>query len=82
MRLEQVPGGLRLAGWHAGQLVRAAPVLELRDLPALMAEAAEKALLAPPLLDSEAHAGQGAHRREPRALRRAARRAARGAARR
>jgi hypothetical protein len=51
IRLEKVPGGLRLAGWHAGQLVRDAPVLELRDLPALLAEAVEKELLAPVGLD-------------------------------
>lgn len=51
IRLEKVPGGLRLAGWHAGQLVRGAPVLELRDLPALLAEAVEMELLAPVGLD-------------------------------
>ncbi len=65
VRLEKVPGGLRLAGWHAGQLVRGAPVLELRDLPALMAEAAGKDLLTPPLLGSEAETGQGAHGASP-----------------
>ena len=47
IRLEKVPGGLRLAGWQAGQLLREAPVLELRDLPALLAEASQKELLAP-----------------------------------
>jgi hypothetical protein len=58
IRLEKVPGGLRLAGWHAGQLVRGAPVLELRDLPALLDEAAQKELLAPVGLDAGAEAGQ------------------------
>ena len=36
VRLEKVPGGLRLASWHAGQLVKDAPVLALGDLPALL----------------------------------------------
>ena len=58
LRLEKVPGGLRLAAWHAGQLVRAAPVLELRDLPGLLADAAEKDLLALPALGSEAEPSQ------------------------
>ena len=48
VRLEKVPGGLRLASWHGGQLVRGAPVLGLEDLPALLAEAAERELLDPP----------------------------------
>jgi hypothetical protein len=66
IRLEKVPGGLRLAGWHAGQLVRGAPVLELRDLPALLAEAVEKELLAPVGLDGDsAEAGGDAHGASP-----------------
>jgi hypothetical protein len=65
IRLERVPGGLRLAGWHAGQLVRGAPVLELRDLPALLAEAAHKELLAPVGIDAGAEAGHGAHGASP-----------------
>ena len=52
IRLEKVPGGLRLAGWHAGQLMREAPVLDLRDLPALLAEAGQKELLGPLELDA------------------------------
>ena len=60
-----MPGGLRLAAWHAGQLVRAAPVLELRDLPALLAEAAEKDLLALPALGSEAEGSQDRHGASP-----------------
>jgi hypothetical protein len=47
VRLEKVPGGLRLAAWHAGRLVRGAPVIALGDLPGLLAEAARKELLAP-----------------------------------
>ena len=45
VRLEKVPGGLRLASWHAGQLVKNAPVLALRDLPAMLGSAAEQGLL-------------------------------------
>ena len=45
VRLERVPGGLRLAAWHAGQLVRGAPEIDLADLPALIAGAVEKELL-------------------------------------
>ncbi len=45
VRLERVPGGLRLASWHAGQLVKQAPVLAVEDLPAMLRAAAEKDLL-------------------------------------
>jgi hypothetical protein len=46
LRLELVPGGLRLAAWRGGQIERVAPVLAAADLPALLAEAADKRLLA------------------------------------
>jgi hypothetical protein len=46
IRLERVPGGLRLAVWRGGQIERTAPVLDAADLPALLAEAAQKELLA------------------------------------
>jgi hypothetical protein len=45
VRLEKVPGGLRLASWHAGQLVKRAPLLELADLSGLIRSAAEQGLL-------------------------------------
>jgi hypothetical protein len=45
IRLERVPGGLRLASWRGGQIERTAPVLAARDLPALLAEAASQDLL-------------------------------------
>jgi len=45
LRLERVPGGLRLAAWTAGAIARSAPVLALDDLPRLLASAAEKGLL-------------------------------------
>jgi hypothetical protein len=48
VRLERVPGGLRLAGWRGGQIERAAPVLDAADAPALLAEAATKELLTGP----------------------------------
>jgi hypothetical protein len=46
VRLERVPGGLRLAGWTAGSIRRSAPVLALRDLEGLVREAAEREVLA------------------------------------
>jgi hypothetical protein len=48
VRLERVPGGLRLASWRGGQIERTAPVLDAEDAPALLAEAATKELLGPP----------------------------------
>lgn len=45
LRLERVPGGLRLASWRGGQIERVAPVLAAADIPALLAEAAAKDLL-------------------------------------
>jgi hypothetical protein len=45
VRLERVPGGLRLASWRGGQIERSAPVLAAGDIPALLAEAAAEDLL-------------------------------------
>jgi hypothetical protein len=45
IRLERVPGGLRLAAWRGGQIDRAAPVLDAGDLPRLLGEAASRDLL-------------------------------------
>jgi hypothetical protein len=45
VRLEKVPGGLRLAAWHAGQLAKVAPVVALEDLPGMLRSAAEQGLL-------------------------------------
>ena len=82
VRLEKVPGGLRLAAWHAGQLVKDAPVVALADLPEMLGSAAEQGLL-PKRRGRLARRARGRRaRREPRAHRRAARRAARGAPRR
>jgi hypothetical protein len=50
VRLERVPGGLRLASWRGGQIERTAPILDAADAPGLLAEAVTKELLdaAPP----------------------------------
>jgi hypothetical protein len=45
VRLERVPGGVRLAQWSAGSLEKAAPVLRAADLPLLVATARERAVL-------------------------------------
>jgi hypothetical protein len=45
VRLERVPGGLRLAEWSGEELRRRAPVLAAGDLATLVAGAAEKGLL-------------------------------------
>lgn len=48
VRLERVPGGLRLAEWSAGLLRPAAPVLAAGDVPTLIADAAGSHALEPP----------------------------------
>ena len=47
VRLERVPGGLRLAEWPLadGQLRRRAPVMEAGDLPGLIERAVEKGVV-------------------------------------
>lgn len=45
LRLERVPGGLRLASWRGGQLERVAPLIPAEDLAGLLAQALEKELL-------------------------------------
>jgi hypothetical protein len=45
VRLEKVPGGVRLAEWAGGALRRQAPVLPAADLRALIAQARERELL-------------------------------------
>jgi hypothetical protein len=45
VRLERVPGGVRLAEWSGGSMQRAAPVLPAADLPGLVAAAVERELL-------------------------------------
>ena len=45
VRLEKVPGGVRLAEWAGGALRRQAPVLPAADLRGLIAQARERELL-------------------------------------
>jgi hypothetical protein len=45
VRLEKVPGGVRLAEWAAGQMRRSAPVLVAADLGALLLTTRERSLL-------------------------------------
>jgi hypothetical protein len=45
VRLERVPGGVRLAEWAAGQIRRRAPVLEAAGLSGLLADARERDVL-------------------------------------
>ena len=58
VRLERVPGGLRMASWRGGQIERTAPVLDAADAPALLAEAATKELLPSPPADNGAAQGE------------------------
>jgi hypothetical protein len=60
VRLEKVPGGLRLASWHAGQLVKMAPVLAVEDLPGMLSSAAEQGLLPAADLPGMADGGRSA----------------------
>jgi len=52
VRLEKVPGGVRLAEWAAGQIRRSAPVLAAGDLGTLLLTTRERSLLSD--ADSEA----------------------------
>jgi hypothetical protein len=45
VRLERVPGGVRLAEWSGGQLARRAPLVGAADLPALVESAREREVL-------------------------------------
>jgi hypothetical protein len=55
VRLERVPGGVRLAQWSGGRLQRRAPELPVGDLARLVVAAVERELL--PARDAEALAG-------------------------
>jgi hypothetical protein len=59
IRIERVPGGLRMAAWRGGQIERTAPVLAAVDLPSLLRDAAEKELLAAPALGNGGDGGAG-----------------------
>jgi hypothetical protein len=47
VRLERVPGGVRLAEWAGGQIRRRAPVIEAAGLAALLTQAREREILRP-----------------------------------
>ena len=65
VRLEKVPGGVRLAEWSGGALRRQAPVLPAADLFALIAQARERELLPPRDLDKLEAAGTAERSGEP-----------------
>ena len=65
VRLEKVPGGLRLAAWHAGQLAREAPVLDLEDLPEMLRSAVDQGLLSAPEGDWTGEPALGRHGASP-----------------
>jgi hypothetical protein len=65
VRLEKVPGGLRLAAWHAGQLAREAPVLDLLDLPEMLRSAVDQGLLSAPEGDWTGEPALGGHGASP-----------------
>ena len=65
MRLERVPGGLRLARWEAGQIARSAPELRAADVPPLLSDAASKGILEAGAGDSEGAAEAGAYGASP-----------------
>jgi hypothetical protein len=65
VRLERVPGGLRLAEWRAGAIERSAPVLAVADLPGLLAGAAAHGLLEPPRAAPGARPADGDHGSSP-----------------
>jgi hypothetical protein len=65
IRLEKVPGGLRLAAWHAGQLVKDAPVIALEDLTGMLRSAAERGLLDHREFTMDGDPALGAHGASP-----------------
>ena len=65
VRLEKVPGGLRLAMWQAGQLVKDAPIVALEDLPSLLRSAAEQGLIEPAEFSRDGDPAIGAHGASP-----------------
>lgn len=65
IRLERVPGGLRLAAWRGGAIARQAPVLPARDVAALLDEAATKELVSPSLSLEGGAVAHGEHGASP-----------------
>jgi hypothetical protein len=65
IRLERVPGGLRMASWRGGQIERTAPVIDAADAPGRLAEAATKELLALPAVEGDGPGEVGAFGASP-----------------
>ena len=65
IRLERVPGGLRLAAWQAGEIARQAPVLPAGDVATLLAEAATRELISPPVSPEAGPVAPGEHGASP-----------------
>jgi hypothetical protein len=69
VRLERVPGGVRLAEWAVGQIRRRAPVLPAADLAPLLELARERSLLPEgdieALIEATGAAGDGAADGDP-----------------
>ena len=65
IRLERVPGGLRLAAWQAGAIARQAPVLPATDVASLLGEAASKELVSPPASLEAGAEARGEHGASP-----------------
>ena len=65
VRLERVPGGLRLAEWQAGQIARRAPELDASDIPGLLADAAEKGIVEANTQASEGDGGDAGYGKSP-----------------
>jgi hypothetical protein len=47
IRLERIPGGLRMAAWRGGQIDRVAPVVDAKDVASLLQKAVENDVLDP-----------------------------------
>ena len=67
MRLERVPGGLRLAEWAGGELRPSAPVLQAGDIDALIRKAGGSGVLEPDQSDELRRALDRASTHEPAA---------------
>jgi hypothetical protein len=65
IRLERVPGGLRMASWRGGQIERSAPVFDAADTAALLADAAQKEILSAQVEDGTRPAEAGAFGASP-----------------
>ena len=56
VRLEKVPGGIRLAAWESGAIARRAPVIPALELPRIVGELRERSLLPPRDVEALEHA--------------------------